>query len=138
MVGAPHHARGTEAVYFFSRSVSGWHQTAEMLGIGPPDCCLGGVVAASGSTAVVVDSAVLMFTRTAAGWRQRTALKGSDTVTDDSFGNSVAITGYTIAVGAPDHASLRGESERVRKREQLRLRNGCAPANTSPPNWVLV
>ncbi len=52
LVGA--RASPWRAVYFFTKSVSGWHQTAEMLGVGPPSCCLGEAVATSGRTASVV------------------------------------------------------------------------------------
>ena len=34
-----------------------------------------------------------MFTNTAAGWKQAAELKGSDTVADNGFGVSVAISG---------------------------------------------
>ncbi|MGO9659421.1 MAG: FG-GAP repeat protein [Acidimicrobiales bacterium] len=37
-------------------------------------------------------------------------MRGSDTVTDDGFGNSVAIAGNTIVVGAPDHAPSAGRA----------------------------
>jgi hypothetical protein len=94
MVGAPQHGpRVSGAVYFFTKIASGWHQTAEMLGAGPPSCCFGGVVAMSESTAIAVGAGVHVFTRSAADWQQTTALKGSDTATNDGFGNSVAITG---------------------------------------------
>jgi len=43
---------------------------------------------------------VYMFTNTAAGWKQATELKGSDTVADNGFGVSVAISGTTAIVGA--------------------------------------
>jgi hypothetical protein len=46
-----------------------------------------------------------VFTRTRAGWKQAAELKGSDTVGWDQFGYSVAISGTTVVVGAPQHAN---------------------------------
>ena len=51
-----------------------------------------------------------MFTKTAAGWKQIAELKGSDTVADDYFGYSVAISGTTAVVGAYAHASFAGRA----------------------------
>jgi hypothetical protein len=45
--------------------------------------------------------AVYVFTRTGGLWTQQAYLKASDTNTSDQFGYSVAISGDTIAVGAP-------------------------------------
>ena len=68
----------------------------------------GNSVAISGTTVVVGTSgpdepgaAAYVFTRAAVGWKQAAELKGSDTVADDSFGYSVAISGTTVVVGAP-------------------------------------
>jgi hypothetical protein len=71
----------------------------------------GNAVALSGSTAVVgadgegADPAapgkVLVFTKTAKGWKQTAGLEASDHIAGDEFGYSVAISGSTIVVGAP-------------------------------------
>jgi len=45
-----------------------------------------------------------VFTDTASGWKQAAELKGSDTVSDDGFGISVALSGTTAVVGADGHA----------------------------------
>ena len=42
-----------------------------------------------------------MVTKTAGGWHAAAALENSDAVTNDSFGESVAISGSRIVVGAP-------------------------------------
>jgi hypothetical protein len=64
-------------------------------------------VAISGNTVVVGDDfeansagRAYLFTR-ATGWKQVDELKGSDTVTGDRFGTSVASSGTTVVVGAP-------------------------------------
>jgi hypothetical protein len=51
-----------------------------------------------------------LFTKTPTGWRQSAELVGSDTVTADWFGGSVAVSGSTIVVGAPNHASDAGRA----------------------------
>ena len=45
--------------------------------------------------------AVYVFVRSGATWTQQAYLKASNTDTDDNFGNSVAISGDTVVVGAP-------------------------------------
>jgi hypothetical protein len=72
----------------------------------------GGAVAISGTTAIVgADShakdagRAYVFTKTAKGWKQAAELKGSDTVADDDFGYSVAISGTTAIVRAYNYAS---------------------------------
>ena len=73
-------------------------------------------VAISGSTAVVGSSGTsyvgraYVFTKTASGWKQTAELKGSDTVAQDAFGSSVAISGSTIVVGAYNHAKEAGRA----------------------------
>jgi hypothetical protein len=50
-----------------------------------------------------------VFTNAGGQW-QGQELKGSDTVAKDDFGDSVAISGSTIVVGAFDHASEAGRA----------------------------
>ena len=82
-------------------------QLAELKGSGGNQ--FGSSVAMSGMTAVVGvwrqdnwAGRACVFTETATGWKQTAELKGSDTVKDHSFGFSVAISGMTAVVGAPD------------------------------------
>ena len=73
----------------------------------------GNSVAASGNTIVVGAPAVAavssgigrayVFTRTATGWRRSGELEGSGAIAHDWFGDSVAISGNTIVVGAPSY-----------------------------------
>jgi len=81
------------------------------------DDYFGGSVAISGTTAVVGAEGhasdagrAYVFTKTAASWKQVAELKGSDTVADDDFGNSVAISGTTAVVGAPNHPTYAGRA----------------------------
>lgn len=70
------------------------------------DSAYGGAVAISGSTAVVGEDnfpasrgKVYVFTRTATGWKRSATLTGPPTAFGDDFGDAVAISGSTIAVG---------------------------------------
>src|SRR5208282_6153202 len=78
-------------------------------------------VAVSGRTIVVgapshawKAGAAYVFTDAGGHW-QGQELKGYDTVTKDDFGDSVAISGSTIVVGAFDHASEAGRAYVITK-----------------------
>jgi len=109
VVGAARHANYAGRAYVFTETATGWQQVAELEG---SDTVAGDLfgwsVAVSGTTAVVgaVGSAnyagrAYVFTKTATGWAQVAELKGSDTVPRDVFGASVAVSGTTVAIGAP-------------------------------------
>ena len=128
VISAVGHAVKAGRAYVFTRTATGWHQSAELKGL---DTMAGdefGAVAVSGSTIVVGDryykppvglgapcfgrrqcdewvGRAYVFTRTATGWRQSAELKGSDSVGGDQFGASVAISGGSIVVGAPGYNS---------------------------------
>jgi hypothetical protein len=51
-----------------------------------------------------------VFASSPTGWRQVAELAGSDTVADDTFSGPVAISGGTIAAGAPVHAFSAGRA----------------------------
>jgi hypothetical protein len=91
--------------YLFTRGLTGWQQTAELTS----PTGLGGGLAISG-TALVAGSiaAADVFTNTSAGWRETTELKGADTVEQDDFGSSVAMSEGTVVVGATFRASDAG------------------------------
>ncbi len=81
------------------------------------DSGFGFSVAVSGTTAVVGApiytknaGRAYVFINTAGGWKQVAELKGSDTVGDDGFGISVAISGTTALVGADGHAKEAGRA----------------------------
>jgi len=76
-------------------------------------------VAISGETAVVADIGdVYVFAESGSNWRQVAELKGPDDPAGDctsdpsfgAFGNSVAIAGTTIVIGAPCYASEAGRA----------------------------
>ena len=104
--------------YVFNKTASGWTQVAELKGSDTVAADrFGASVAISGTTVVVgaYDHAkdagrAYVFTETASGWTQVAELKGSDTVADDYFGWSVAVSGTTAVVGAVGHAKYMGRA----------------------------
>jgi trimeric autotransporter adhesin len=101
----------------FTKTATGWRESAELAGSGTTPGDLFGVsVAISGRTIVVgapshasKAGAAYVFINAGRHW-QGEELKGHDTVAKDDFGDSVAVSGATIVVGAFDHASEAGRA----------------------------
>ena len=108
-------AGGGSAVYVFSRPASGWRdgsQTAKLAvsGGGTLTFPTGATVAVHGSTVVAgeplddgVRGAAYVFVEPAGGWidaSQTATLTASDGLENELFGDSVAVSGSTIVVGA--------------------------------------
>jgi len=124
---ADNSASAAGAVYVFVRSGTTWTQQAYVKASNTgPDDYFGSSVALSGDTLAVgaryeasavtgvngdqADSAssagaVYVFVRSSATWMQRAYVKASNTGASDNFGYSVALSGDTLAVGAPYEAS---------------------------------
>src|SRR5208283_390186 len=78
---------------------------------------LGDSVAVSGATVLVGADGhrknagrAYVFAETANGWKQAGEWRGSDTVAGDGFGYTVAVSGTSAVVGAPDHAKSAGRA----------------------------
>ena len=118
VVSAPGFAKNAGRAYIFARTATGWKQAAELKGSDTvAGDYFGDSLAISGATTFVgaddhIKSAgrAYVFTNVATGWKQVAELKGSDTVANDGFGYSVAISGTTAIVGAPDHATDAGRA----------------------------
>jgi hypothetical protein len=118
LVGAGGHANEGGRVYVFTKTVTGWKQTAELKGVDTvAGDWFGESVAISGSLAIVgagnaasAAGRVYVFTKTVTGWKQTAELKGSDTLSGDDFGGSVAVSGTTAVVGASGHAGAAGRA----------------------------
>jgi hypothetical protein len=104
------------AVYVFTRSGTAWTQQAELTdGDSGTFDDFGTTVAMSGSTAVVgalqknsFTGAAYVFTRSRGVWSQPTELTAADGVSGGVFGQSVAVSGSTVLVGADGHNSNAG------------------------------
>jgi hypothetical protein len=121
IIGAPNHAAGAGAAYVFSQSGTTWtlqqELTATTLGAtgGAPGDAFGTSVALSGSLAIVGAPNHTVGTKTGAGaayvflqsgttWAFQKELDAGDDGVNDSFGQSVSISGAVALVGAPNHA----------------------------------
>ena len=100
------------SAYVFVRSGTSWSQQAQLTGAdGAANDLFGYSVAISGDTVVVGaayddvganadQGSAYVFVRSGATWSQQAQLTAADGATSDRFGNSVAISGDTVAVGA--------------------------------------
>jgi nucleoside-specific outer membrane channel protein Tsx len=119
-VGAPRHQVGSNsdqgAAYVFVPNGTTWSQQAELTASdGAQNDLFGQSVAASGSTIVVgapghavgsnsYQGAAYVFVPNGTTWSQQAELTASDGAQNDEFGQSVAASGSTIVVGAPNFA----------------------------------
>jgi FG-GAP repeat len=120
VVGAPFHETGGNtaqgAAYVFTKAVSGgWPQAAELrAGDGAAGDKFGTSVAVSGSTVVAgspnrtvganaTQGTAYAFSDVPGDWEQTDELVASDGGANDALGNSVAVSGATIAAGARYH-----------------------------------
>jgi hypothetical protein len=109
---------GPDNAYVFTDTVSGWRQTADLRGLDTTASDdFGGAVAISANTIAVGANSqdsqrgrVYLFVKRLNGWYQTGELLGSDTVAGDNFGVSVAVSGNSVVVGAPGHASQAGRA----------------------------
>lgn len=95
-------------VYAYTRSGSRWQRQATLTD-GSDGALFGNSIAMSGTTAVIGEgdpdagtSGALIYDRSASGWHLQTALPDPDQDSADAFGSSVAMSGSTVVVGAPD------------------------------------
>jgi RHS repeat-associated protein len=116
LIGARYHSDfGAGAAYVFTKTDGSWSQVQELTASdGATNDNFGYSVAISGSTALVgaightvdgndAQGAAYVFTDFDGTWLQSQELTASDGATGDFFGDSVAIAGSTLLVGAYDH-----------------------------------
>jgi FG-GAP repeat len=116
LVGAYLKKSFTGQAYVFTKSGSAWTQQAKLQASdGLPGDSFGYAVALSGSTAVIGayarnlgTGAAYVFTGSGATWTQVAELTAPDGAQNDSFGESVAVSGPYAVVGAYGHASSTG------------------------------
>jgi hypothetical protein len=118
IASAPGYAKNAGRVYVFTGTAEGWKQVAELKGTDTASSdYLGDSVAVSGATVLVGADGhrknagrAYVFAETANGWKQAGEWRGSDTVAGDGFGYTVAVSGTSAVVGAPDHAKSAGRA----------------------------
>jgi hypothetical protein len=109
----PNHWQGS--AYVFARSGEGWDQQAQLTASGGAGgVAFGTSVAVSAGTAVVgafadtigatsSQGSAYVFARSGEDWSREAHLIASDGAVRDFFGQSVAVRGDVVAVGAADH-----------------------------------
>ncbi len=113
------HVAGVDAgsAYVFIRSGTIWRQQAKLTAIdGAANDNFGGKVALSGDTAVIGaifhdergdnSGAAYVFTRAGTAWSQQAKLTATDTAEGDAFGQSLALAGDTVVIGAPHDGDM--------------------------------
>lgn len=125
---ADNSAPNAGAVYVFTRSGATWAQQAyikasntnaedqfgfsvalsgDTLAVGAryEDSSSTGIDGNQASNGSLESGAVYVFTRVGTTWTQQAYIKASNTGADDEFGQSVSLSGDTLAVGASDEGS---------------------------------
>ena len=105
-------AVGSSAAYVFARNGARWSQQAKLTAAVTMSNSEFGFSATISANTIVVGSprdaqngtnagAAYVFVRSGTNWTQQVKLLGSDTAANDLFGSSVAISGESVAIGAP-------------------------------------
>jgi len=113
VVGAPLKASSTGAAYIYTRTGSTWTQRKKLTASnGATGDKYGSSVAVSGNTVVVGASAkstakgsVYVYTGSGSTWTEQQILTASDAANNSKFGDSVSISGDTLAAGSPTAGS---------------------------------
>ncbi len=110
IVGSPQKAFGAGAAYVFVRAGGPWTEQQKLADAIPQLRQFGTAVAVAGDTALIAPRSeiagpsggeVLLFERAGATWTQRQRVTASDGTQSNRFGQAVALSGGTAAVGAP-------------------------------------
>ncbi len=109
LVGAQGKNSSAGVVYVFIRSGASWLQLQELTALdSKPNDLFGWDVKVSGSSLLIIApgkasnaGAAYVFVRSGELWIQQAELNASDGAAGDSFGNTGAISGSTVVVGAP-------------------------------------
>jgi hypothetical protein len=109
VVGAPLKATSTGAAYIYTRSGATWTQRKKLTASnGATGDKYGTSVSISGNTVVVGASSkstsngsVYVYTGSGATWTEQQILTASDAANNSKFGDSVSVSGDTLASGSP-------------------------------------
>ncbi len=116
LIGALYKNLSRGAAYVFVRSGTTWNQKVELTAKNAAiNGYFGSAVSLSGATALIsavgqgkFTGAAYVFVLTGAGWSQHAELVGSDAVSNDFFGWSVAVSATAALIGAPDKDTSKG------------------------------
>ncbi len=116
LIGADLMRAGQGAAYIFARAGSAWSQQQELTAADSSEGdSFGNAVSLSGNTAVIgadgrtySRGAAYVFAASGGTWTEQQELTASDGATGDLFGNSVSVSGSTVAIGAYGRSSSRG------------------------------
>ena len=97
-------ASNTGALHYFGRSVAVSGDTV-VVGAWQESSSATGVNGNQANNSATNSGAAYVFVRSGTEWSQQAYLKASNTGANDYFGLSVAVSGDTIVVGAPNEAS---------------------------------
>ncbi len=100
------------SAYVFTRSGKNWRQQAKLTAIdGAPNDTFGGNVVLSGDTIVIGamrdddkgenSGSAHVYMRSKNVWSHQTKITAADGAKDDAFGQSLALSGDTVIIGAP-------------------------------------
>lgn len=114
VVGSQQHGLSGNA-YVFTKTAKGWEQPVDLFEPDPTgmdwfgcSVAVSGPVIAVGADGHRGGGRVYMFTLRSARWALATELKASGSAPDGWFGDSVSLSGETVAVGAENRASGAG------------------------------
>jgi hypothetical protein len=114
VVGTPTKNSSAGKAYVFAKSGSKWPQQAELTALdAAANDQFGFAVAISGPTVLVGAPAIpsasigaaYVFVKSGSSWSQQAKLTAPDAVSGDQYGLSVALSGSTGLVGAPNGSS---------------------------------
>jgi len=119
IVGAPTQGLDAGSAYVFTQNGATWSQQAQLSPAdGAANDRFGLAVDISGDTAVAgapfddtSQGSGYVFTRSGAAWSQQSKLVASDAAAGDIFGDSIAIDGDVVVIGAPraDSTTIMGD-----------------------------
>ena len=126
IVGAPNHAAEAGSAYIFALTGTSWALQQEVTATthgatgGAAGDAFGTSVAISGTVAIVgapnhtvglkaAAGAAYVFSQSGTTWTLASEVEAGDDGVNDSFGQSVAISGALAIVGAPNHAIKAGD-----------------------------
>jgi hypothetical protein len=118
LIGAPYRPNdnNTGVVYVFGDSGGVWSEQAELTASDATQGDqFGYSVALSGTTALIGapgrengTGAAYVFAQSGGGWSQQAEVTAADAAAGDQFGSSVALSGTTALIGAPQRSTITG------------------------------